>query len=48
MKLNIVALVMLVGGFLCIYGGIKNLNPLGVVQNALTGKPIKDAAKLSD
>lgn len=40
MKINIVSLIMLTGGFLCIYGAVKDKNPVSVVQEVLTsGKP---------
>lgn len=39
-------LALLVAGFLLLYGAIKNLNPLDVVKNALSGKPIGDARAL--
>lgn len=47
MQLNIVAVVMIVGGFILLYGAIKNLNPLNVVQNALSNKPLSSAKPIN-
>lgn len=44
--MSLVTLVMVVGGFLLLYGAVKNLNPLDVIRNALTGKDIHTAKPL--
>ncbi len=38
MRFNIVSVVLIGGGSVCLYAAIKNLNPIDVVKNALQGK----------
>lgn len=45
-RINIVSLVMIVGGFTLLYGAVKGKNPLSIVQNAVQGKPPSEAAGL--
>lgn len=44
--MSITTLIMLVGGFLLLYGAVKNKNPLEVIRNALTGKDIQSSKPL--
>lgn len=46
--MNLISLVMIVAGFVLLYGAIKNLHPLDVIQRALSGKPISEAKPLSE
>lgn len=47
MDIEIVPLMMVVGGSVLLYGAIKNKNPIEVVKLALTGKPISGAKPLN-
>lgn len=47
MDIEIVPLLMTVGGAVLLYGAIKNRNPIDVVKSALSGKSIADAKPLN-
>lgn len=47
MDIEIVPLMMVVGGSVLLYGAIKNKNPIDVVKNALTGKSLASARPLN-
>lgn len=47
MKINIVSLTMLMGGFLMVYGAVKDRNPISIVQTVLTGGTPFDSRKIS-
>jgi hypothetical protein len=38
MKINVVAVLLFAGGFVLIYGAVRNVNPKDVVVSAFTGK----------
>jgi len=44
--MELLPVVALVGGGVCLYGAIKNKNPIGVVTAALTGKPLSEVPPL--
>lgn len=45
-QINVTTLIMIVAGFVILYGAIKGKNPLSIVQKALQGKPPSEAASL--
>lgn len=47
MDIELVPLMMVVGGSVLLYGAIKNRNPIDVVKMALTGKPLTAARQLN-
>lgn len=47
MELELVTVVLAVSGATLLYGAITDRNPIDVVKNALTGKPISEAREIS-
>lgn len=45
-NINVTTLMMIVGGFVLLYGAVKNKNPLSIAKNALQGKPPSEASGL--
>lgn len=44
--MNTTTLIILFVAFVLLYGAIKNANPLAVIKNALTNKPLTGAPKI--
>lgn len=45
-NISVTTLMMIVGGFVLLYGAVKGKNPLSVIQGALQGKPPSEAKSL--
>lgn len=44
--MELLPVVALVGGSVCLYGAVKNKSPIGVITAALTGKPLSEVPPL--